>query len=117
MYVEHAPAARLVALSLVPADVADDIVADAFVRVLAAIRADGGPGHAFRGYLLIAVRHLAYDWLAARRRVTVLGDLDEDAGDLAAGFSSGAETQAEARAEARLILSAFSRLPERWRPH
>ena len=115
LYVEHAPAARLVALSLVPADVADDIVADAFVRVLAAIRAGGGPDHAFRAYLLTAVRNLAYDWLSARRRVTVLGDLDEEAGDLAAGFSGGAESQAEARAEARLILRAFSRLPERWR--
>ena len=31
------------------------------------------------------------------------------------GSSSAADAQAEARAEARLIVRAFSRLPERWR--
>src|SRR6266566_2001577 len=119
LYVEHAPAARGLALSMVPPDVADDIVAEAFARVLAAIRAGGGPDHAFRPYLLAAVRNLANDWIAARRRVTVIGDLGEEAGDrsalLTSGFSGDAETEAEARAEARLIVRAFSRLPERWR--
>jgi RNA polymerase sigma factor (sigma-70 family) len=119
LYVEYAPAARGLALSMVPPDVADDIVAEAFARVLAAIQAGGGPDHAFRPYLLAAVRNLANDWIAARRRVTVTGDLDEEAGDrsalLTSGFSGDAETEAEARAEARLIVRAFSRLPERWR--
>ena len=119
LYVEYAPAARGLALSMVPPDVADDIVAEAFARVLAAIQAGGGPDHAFRPYLLAAVRNLANDWIAARRRVTVIGDLDEEAGDrsalLTSGFSGDAETEAEARAEARLIVRAFSRLPERWR--
>src|SRR5690348_13954917 len=119
LYVEHAPAARGLALSMVPPDVADDIVAEAFARVLAAIRAGGGPDHAFRPYLLAAVRNLANDWIAARRRVTVIGDLDEEADDRSAplifGSSSDAATEAEARAEARLIVRAFSRLPERWR--
>ena len=119
LYVEYAPAARGLALSMVPPDVADDVVAEAFARVLAAIQAGGGPDHAFRPYLLAAVRNLANDWIAARRRVTVIGDLDEEAGDrsalLTSGFSGDAETEAEARAEARLIVRAFSRLPERWR--
>jgi RNA polymerase sigma factor (sigma-70 family) len=119
LYVEYAPAARGLALSMVPPDVADDIVAEAFARVLAAIRAGGGPDHAFRPYLLAAVRNLANDWIAARRRVTVIGDLDEEAGDrsapLISGFSGDAATEAEARAEARLIVRAFSRLPKRWR--
>jgi len=119
LYVEYAPAARGLALSMVPPDVADDVVAEAFARVLAAIRAGGGPDHAFRPYLLAAVRNLANDWIAARRRVTVIGDLDEEADDrsalLTSGFSGDAETEAEARAEARLIIRAFSRLPERWR--
>src|SRR6185369_6377623 len=63
--------------------------------------------------------NLANDWIAARRRVTVIGDLDEEAGDRSAplifGSSSDAASEAEARAEARLIVRAFSRLPERWR--
>ena len=44
LYVEYAPAARGLALSMVPPDVADDIVAEAFARVLAAIRAGGDSG-------------------------------------------------------------------------
>jgi RNA polymerase sigma factor (sigma-70 family) len=119
-YVEHAPAARRLALSLVPRDVADDIVAEAFTRVLGAIRAGGGPDVAFRSYLLAAVRNLASDWLRATRRMAVVGDLDikdpdaERSGPLA-GPTSGVEAQAEAHAEARLIASAFDRLPVRWR--
>ena len=119
LYVEYAPAARRLALSMVPPDAADDIVAEAFARVLAAIRAGGGPERAFRGYLLTAVRNAANDWIAGRRRVTVIGDMDEESADRSArltmGFSSGAEAEAEVRAEARLIVGAFSRLPERWR--
>ena len=49
LYVEYAPAARGLALSMVPPDVADDIVAEAFARVLAAIRAGGGPDHEEEG--------------------------------------------------------------------
>jgi DNA-directed RNA polymerase specialized sigma24 family protein len=52
LYVEHTPAARRLALSMVSPDVADDIVAEAFARVLAAIRSGGGPSQTFRGYLL-----------------------------------------------------------------
>jgi RNA polymerase sigma factor (sigma-70 family) len=119
-YVEHAPAARRLALSLVPRDVADDIVAEAFTRVLGAIRAGGGPDVAFRSYLLAAVRNLASDWLRATRRTAAVGDLDikdrdaERSGSLA-GPTSGVEAQVEAHAEARLVASAFDRLPVRWR--
>src|ERR1700676_4719321 len=113
LYVEHAPAARRLALSMVPADVADDIVAEAFARVLAAIRAGGGPNHAFRGYLLTAVRHQAHDWLQARRRLTVVADMDVQAdnqlispGRVNPGIGSPADTQVEARDEARLVTRA-----------
>src|SRR5262249_51259149 len=113
---EYAPAPRRRGVAVVAADVADDIVAEAFARVLAAIQAGGGPDHAFRPYLLAAVRNLANDWIAARRRVTVIADLDEEAGDrsapLISGFGGDAATEAEARAEARLIVRAFSRLPK-----
>ncbi|HEY4462089.1 MAG TPA: sigma-70 family RNA polymerase sigma factor, partial [Streptosporangiaceae bacterium] len=120
LYVEHAPAARRLARSLVPPDVAEDIVAEAFTRVLGAIRAGGGPSAAFRGYLFTAVRNLANDWLRSTRRVAAVGDLEaghwsaERSGAIS-HLSSGAESQAEARAEARLVARAFARLPVRWR--
>ena len=122
LYVEHAPVARRVALSMVPRDVADNIVAEAFTRVLGAIRAGGGPGLAFRAYLLTAVRNTAYDWLRASRRTTVTGDLDQVLADRVpaenmglAQLSRGPEAEAEAQAEARLVAAAFGRLPTRWR--
>lgn len=90
--------------------------------MLAAIRAGDGPSYAFRRYLLTSVRHLAHDWLQARRRLTVVGDLDVQTTDAAAGpgrvspgIGAAAETQAEARDEARLVTRAFGQLPARWR--
>ncbi len=122
LYVEHAPVARRVALAMVPRDVADDIVAEAFTRVLGAIRAGGGPGAAFRSYLLTAVRNTANDWLRASRRTTVVGDLGQDLEDRVpeenmglARLSRGPEAETEARAEARLVAEAFAHLPARWR--
>jgi hypothetical protein len=47
LYIEYTPAARRLASSLVPSDVADDIVAEAFARLLAAIRSGGGPSQTF----------------------------------------------------------------------
>ncbi|HEX3752016.1 MAG TPA: sigma-70 family RNA polymerase sigma factor [Streptosporangiaceae bacterium] len=121
LYVEHAPAARAVALSMVPRDVADDIVAEAFTRVLKAIRAGGGPGLAFRAYLLTAVRNTANDWLRASRRVTAVGDVENDLEDRVpeenlglARLSRGPEAEAEARVEAQLVARAFGKLPARW---
>ena len=122
LYIEHAPVAWRVALSMVQRDAADDIVAEAFTRVLGAIRAGGGPGLAFRAYLLAAVRNTANDWLRASRRTTVIGDLDQDLEDRVpeenmglAQLSRGPEAEAEARAEARLVAAAFGHLPARWR--
>src|SRR5579875_2846374 len=123
LYVEHAPVARRVALSMVPRDVADDIVAEAFTRVLSAIRAGGGPGVAFRAYLLTAVRNTANDWLRASRRTTAVGDVEHDLDEQKlpeenlglARLSRGPEAEAEARAEARLVAQAFAKLPTRWR--
>jgi len=93
----------MLALSMVPPDVADDVVAEAFARVLAAIRAGGGPDHAFRPYLLAAVRNLANDWIAARRRVTVIGDMDEEPGDRSAPLTSGFSR--DAASEAGVVLT------------
>lgn len=67
LWAEHQPAARRAAMALVPPDAADDIVAEAFARVLAR-SARLGPPEQFRPYLLAAVRNLARDHLADRYR-------------------------------------------------
>lgn len=109
LYVQHLPAARRTALALVPVSEAEDIVSEAFTRVLAAQSRGGGPSGAFRPYLLAAVRNLARDANAARGRVVPVPDdprmvLVPSAGELA----SRAEEQ-------RMTARAFASLPARWR--
>ena len=109
LYAEHLPAARRVALALVPADAADDIVAEAFTRVLARVRAGCGPDGAFRPYLLAAVRNLARDWLAERRRTAPV-PVDPRAVQV-----PGAGDLVTAAEEQAMTRRAFDSLPPRWR--
>jgi RNA polymerase sigma factor (sigma-70 family) len=109
LYAEHLPAARRVALALVPADAADDIVAEAFTRVLVRQAAGAGPDGAFRPYLLAAVRNIARDWLAERRR-TVPAPVDPRAVRV-----PGAGELVSAAEEMAMTRRAFESLPARWR--
>jgi trimeric autotransporter adhesin len=106
LYAEHLPAARRTALALVPVSAADDIVHEAFTRVLAAQQAGGGPSGTFRPYLLAAVRNLARDYNAERRRLVPMPD-DPRA-------VPGAGELVSAREERRMMARAFSSLPRRW---
>jgi RNA polymerase sigma factor (sigma-70 family) len=109
LYAEHRSAARRVALALVPAHAADDIVAEAFTRVLARQVAGHGPDGAFRPYLLAAVRNLARDWLAERRHI------DPAPLDPRMVRVPGAGDLATAAEERRMTRRAFESLPARWR--
>ena len=90
-----------------PSD-ADDLVSEAFVKVLNVLLAGGGPDVAFRAYLLTAVRRLHIDKVRSNQRLTTTDDLTPfDPGvpftDTAvAGFEGGAAAK------------AFASLPERW---
>ena len=109
LYRRHSPSALRFARSLggQAADV-EDVVADAFVRVLAALKGGNGPAEAFRPYLLSAVRNAFYD--NARRTVR-----EQPVDDLAL---LAAEAQfvdpVMAADESRLVATAFRDLPERW---
>lgn len=106
---EHRLAALRVALALVPADDAEDIVSEAFTRVYAAAAAGGGPAGAFRPYLLAAVRNLARDYHdAQRRRASALAEPR-------AAVVPGAGELAALAEERRMLARAFARLPARWR--
>jgi RNA polymerase sigma factor (sigma-70 family) len=109
LYVRHQAAAYAAARSLTrrSADV-DDVVADAFTRVLNAIRKGGGPEVAFRPYLLTAVRNAFYDTGRRGKKVDVVEDVPEDPG---LGALLTLETSSEDKA---MIASAFTSLPERW---
>ena len=87
---------------------ADDLTAEAFFRMLQAIRRGSGPTDHVRTYLLTVARRVAWEWSGRRRDVPVedeeLGRRVEPVGD-----------NANSRAEHTLITRAFSSLPERWR--
>jgi RNA polymerase sigma factor (sigma-70 family) len=110
MYVLHGSAARRAALALVPADAAEDIAAEAFARVMAAVAAGGGPSGEFRPYLLAVVRNLARDHNASRRRVVPVPAVDPRAVTV-----PGAGELAMRREELAMVARAFGTLGGRHR--
>ena len=108
LFARHVDAANRLAGMLVPGPDADDLVSEAFVKVLNVLLGGGGPDVAFRAYLLTAVRRLHVDKVRSTQRATPTDDLTPyDRGvpftDTAiAGFEGGAAAK------------AFASLPERW---
>ncbi|GAA2339119.1 hypothetical protein GCM10009854_14450 [Saccharopolyspora halophila] len=100
--------ARQVAKS--PAE-ADDLVSEAFAKVLDTLRDGRGPTSAFRAYLLTSLRHAAYDRTRRDRKVQLADDVAEVSG---ADVSVPFHDTATAGLERTLAAQAFARLPERW---
>jgi RNA polymerase sigma factor (sigma-70 family) len=111
LYDRHSAAARRLARVLVrdPSD-AEDLVAEAFAKVLAALRLGRGPEVAFRAYLLTAVRHACYDRTRRDRRIEFTEDLTRY--ETVGGPTAGDQTVA--RLDRWYAARAFARLPERW---
>lgn len=108
LHVRHAAAARRLAgrLSRNGHD-ADDLVAEAFARVLAAVQQGRGPTVAFGPYLCSTVRRLAYDRSSREQRERVQDPEIEHAppervDPVVASFERSA------------AAAAFATLPERW---
>ncbi len=108
LYERHSPAAKAAARSLGASrsDV-DDLVAEAFTRVLSALRRGGGPEVAFRPYLMTCVRNAWYDKARKDGRVDVPGDVPEDVNLALLNVPPDSE-------DARMVAAAFASLPERW---
>jgi len=108
LFARHRDAATRLARQLVSAPDADDLVSEAFAKVLNVLLAGGGPDVAFRAYLLTAVRRLHVDKIRATSRATPTDDLSQfDQGEpftdtVIAGFEGGAAAR------------AYASLPERW---
>ncbi len=114
LYERHVRAAHILALQLSSSSSdADDLVADAFAKVLAALRTGGGPGAAFRPYLLTAVRHTAYDKTRKERRLELAGDIEEVPGAVRVTSVPFRDKALEDLDQA-LAATAFASLPERW---
>ena len=104
LYVLHRPAALRLARGYGAGADAEDVVNEAFERVIAALRRGAGPDDAFRPYLFVTVRRLC-----AGRNGTDHDSLDEvPEGVMAA---EGAPLDLTDRT---LVAEAFADLPDRW---
>ncbi|QFZ20869.1 RNA polymerase sigma factor [Saccharothrix syringae] len=109
LFVLHHRAAMTVArhVARVPAD-AEDLVADAFTRVLAVLRRGGGPTDGrFRAYLFTAVRNTARDHARHHDRIGSAAEAHQ-------AVAAPVEDTAGPAVERMLVAAAFARLPARW---
>ncbi|KGM09021.1 sigma-70 family RNA polymerase sigma factor, partial [Cellulomonas carbonis] len=112
LYERHVGAALAVARHYTRSEAdADDVVAEAFERVLSALGRGQGPDVAFRAYLFTVVRRVAVDRSASESRTApVEADALERAADPVAASDDAVLGDFERGAAAR----AFRSLPERW---
>ena len=109
LFARHSAAVRRLAFGLVSdRSEAEDLTAEAFFRVLQAIRRGAGPVDNVRGYLLIVARRVAWEWRARRRDVPVSDE------ELTHRAGANPDTAGQST-ERNLITRAFTSLPERWR--
>lgn len=105
LWVRHSKRAHSVAQRITSSSDPADLVAEAFTRILSAIRGGAGPTESFSGYLHGTIRNLAANWARnSLQKVT----LDEEA-------EVASEQDLAASAEFCLTAAAaFRSLPERW---
>jgi RNA polymerase sigma factor (sigma-70 family) len=109
LFSRHSAAVFRLALGLVTDRAeAEDLTAEAFFRVLQAIRRGSGPVDNVRGYLLIVARRVAWEWSLRRKDVPVSDE------ELTHRTPSDPDTSGQLT-ERSLIRRAFTSLPERWR--
>lgn len=110
LYKRHLGAARRAAGALAAtAAEREDLIAEAFVRLLRVLRAGGGPDDEFRAYLLTTMRNVMISWRRRDGPLSVVADVPE------VGRSTSPEAVVGSRLHAALAAEAFASLPERWR--
>jgi len=108
LFDRHRDAAHRLARQLTRGPDSDDLVSEAFAKVLSVLKAGGGPDLAFRAYLLTAIRRLHIDRIRADRRVQPTDEVEH--WESSVPFQDPAVDDFERSAAAR----AFASLPERW---
>jgi len=113
LYERHVGAAYALARQLARSTAGqDDLVSEAFVKVLDMLRDGRGPDSAFRAYLLTALRRTAYDKTRRDGRVELVEDVSTIAQPTMIGLPLLDTALAEL--ERGLAAKAFARLPKRW---
>ncbi|MEU6610918.1 sigma-70 family RNA polymerase sigma factor [Streptomyces shenzhenensis] len=104
-------ATRLAAKHADDAHATQDLVAEAFSRVLQALRSGGGPSSSFRGYLLKVLSNVVAEWgRSAGRQVYV-----PDVSLYEVEYAESAGFEALRNYENRLAIEALASLSDRWR--
>ena len=108
LYSRHVDSAKAAAHALTrsKADV-DDIVAEAFSRVLSVLQRGGGPDVSFRPYLLTSVRNAFYDRTRKAKREEVTDEVEDSVNFSLLDMTNSEDDRA-------LVATAFASLPERW---
>lgn len=115
LYERHSSAAYNLARQLARSSAeADDLVSEAFSKVLDTLRGGKGPDTAFRAYLLTALRHTAYDKTRRDRRIDLNEDMSDAGGAVGEALTVPFSDTAVAGLERTMAAKAFARLPERW---
>lgn len=115
LYERHVAAARNLARQVARSTTdADELVSEAFARVLDVLRAGRGPDSAFRAYLFTALRHIAYDRTRRERRFELTDDVSTVGGVDPGALYQPFVDPAVAELDRGLAVRAFTRLPERW---
>ncbi|MGW5051495.1 sigma-70 family RNA polymerase sigma factor [Actinokineospora sp. NPDC004072] len=113
LYVRHVGAAYNLARQLTRSVIeVDDLVSEAFSKVLSSLQVGRGPDSAFRAYLLTALRHTAYDKTRKDRQVELTEDVTTAVNPVLVSVQFN--DTASAGLEKELAAKAFARLPERW---
>ncbi len=108
LFLRHVEAAHRLGRQLVSAGDVDDLVSEAFAKVLTVLQRGEGPDLAFRAYLLTAVRRLHIDKVRTDKRLQPTDDLEPY--DPGVPFRDTAVEGFESEVAAK----AFASLPERW---
>ncbi|MEU6713683.1 sigma-70 family RNA polymerase sigma factor [Nonomuraea sp. NPDC046802] len=109
LYERHVAAARALARQLVRGAEVEDVVAEAFTKILDLVGRGGGPDSGFRTYLLTVVRRTVYDRSRVESRQVTTGEIEL--------YDPGTPfvDPALVGLERSLIARAYLSLPERWR--
>ncbi|MEV6953778.1 sigma-70 family RNA polymerase sigma factor [Streptomyces sp. NPDC051183] len=114
LYRRHSAAALACARACcrAPQD-AEDLVSEAFIRTLQAVRSGAGPREHWRPYLLAVVRHTAIEWRAGDGRTVLTPDVES----WCRPAPSDGDPQRELldSEDRRLVARSFHTLPERWK--
>ncbi|WP_410595530.1 sigma-70 family RNA polymerase sigma factor [Amycolatopsis sp. lyj-23] len=117
LFERHHAAARAQARQLTKSSLeTDDLVAEAFAKVLTVLHGGGGPDRSFRAYLFTTLRRIAYTETRRARRIVLTDNVEATAIDaeIPHVIAQPFQDTAVAKLERTLASLAFARLPCRW---